>query len=96
LAYFVDCFDSGGTPTVHFFLNSQTQKRRRENPREAAKPQADHMPDFASHAKPRLAADEFSWRWFNRINPLAVTEHLGSLPHPVANQQTAARAEENE
>jgi len=64
LAYFVDCFDSGGTPTVHFSLNSQTQKRRRENPREAAKPQADHMPDFASH--------------------------------PVANQQTAARAEENE
>jgi hypothetical protein len=38
LAYSVDCFDSGGTPTIHFFLNSQTQKRRRENPREAAKP----------------------------------------------------------
>jgi len=92
LACFVDCFDSGGTPTVHFFLNSQTQKRRRENPRAAAKPRADHMPDFANHAKPRLAADEFSWRWFNRINPLAVTEHRGSLPHPVANQQTAARA----
>jgi hypothetical protein len=54
------------------------------------------MPDFASHAKFRLAADEFSWRWFNRINPLAVAEHRGSLPHPVANQQTAARAEENE
>jgi hypothetical protein len=39
LAYSIDCFDSGGTPTVHFFLNSQTQKRRRENPREAAKPE---------------------------------------------------------
>ena len=51
LAYFVDCFDSGRTPTVHFFLSLQTQKRRRLNPREAAKPQADHLLDFASHVR---------------------------------------------
>jgi len=40
---------------------------------------------------PRLAADEFSWRWFNRINPLAVTEHRW-IATSVANQPTAAWA----